>query len=118
AFPAMNAVLANARLNQAMQEGRAIYVAVVNYAAENDGQYPESLAELAAEDAMVAEILEKTGEFDYFSDMSPASDARLMILASPQTHREKRAVVYADGLAEIINEAEYQEHVRMRSSGE
>ncbi|MEM9480300.1 MAG: hypothetical protein AAGA58_11670, partial [Verrucomicrobiota bacterium] len=46
AFPAMNAVLANARLNQAMQEGRAIYVAVVNYAAENDGQYPESLAEL------------------------------------------------------------------------
>lgn len=40
-FPAMNAVLTNARLNASMQNATSIYKSLVNYSAGNSGLYPD-----------------------------------------------------------------------------
>lgn len=119
--PVYNSITERARITKQITQMTMIQSNLRTYAIDNDGRYPESLAELVPDYLNDDGILNYTrldGEgFDelvYFEGHGESDPAETIILAAPEVvQRGKRLVSFNDGSTRLIPEAEYQQ----RTSG-
>ncbi|MEM6910802.1 MAG: hypothetical protein AAF555_04395 [Verrucomicrobiota bacterium] len=105
-WPVYNSITERAKLSEEEAKLRQIAIAIIVFAAE-EGRAPESLREIEAagliEDPAV--WLTREGEaFLYFAAGSSLSDPQELMVASPRALDNQRAVVYADGRSEALEE--------------
>lgn len=104
ATPAFSNARNQAQEVRTMNDARQIGLACIQYASDHDGKYPDSLEELAANQAFDRTVLQRPGTagFDYFgkgkTEKGITQPSTTAILAGKNANRQgKRVVGYADG---------------------